>query len=101
MKQPSKNMFSIFFRNVRDIEDGQNDQVNWQYLAGTNSANGCLAEGSLLNNFTPVPTLPAPQLLYRFGVLLAVNAVAHRYWPDLPVADSYEQGIAKQLGASR
>lgn len=80
--------------------NGQNDLLSWQYLAGKNSATGCLAKGSLLNNYTPVPTLPAPQLLYRFGVLLAANPAAHRYWPDLPVANSYEQGIAKQLGAS-
>jgi len=36
-------------------------------------------------------------LLYHFGVLLAVNAAAHGYWPGLPTADAYEQGIAKQL----
>jgi len=33
-------------------------------------------------------------------VLLAANALAHRYWPDLPVADAYEQQLAQQMAAS-
>jgi len=38
--------------------------------------------------------------LYRFGVLLAANDEAHRLWPYLPVADAYEQGIARRLTAN-
>ena len=35
--------------------------------------------------------------LLRFGVLLAVNDAAHHFWPNLPVADAYEQSLAQQL----
>jgi hypothetical protein len=35
--------------------------------------------------------------LFRFGVVLAANTVAHQLWPYLPVADAYEQGIAQRL----
>jgi hypothetical protein len=33
-------------------------------------------------------------------VLLAANTLAHRYRPNLPVADMYEQQIAQQMAAS-
>jgi len=51
-------------------------------------------------NGTPTPTPTASTVAYviqRFGVLLAVNALAHRLWPFLPVADAYTQHIAQQL----
>jgi hypothetical protein len=35
--------------------------------------------------------------LHRFGVNLAANEVAQRYWPYLPVADAGEQRLAQQL----
>jgi len=73
--------------------DGQSTAVNFQYFAGTNAANGCLVKA------IPAQSSAAPvgYLLYRFGVLLAVNSAAHRYWPGLPMADAYEQGIAQPL----
>jgi len=73
--------------------NGQSTVVYRQYLAGRNAANGCLVKAlPALSSSAPVG-----YLLYRFGVLLAVNAAAHRYWPGLPLADAYEQGIASQL----
>ena len=73
---------------------------NFQYRAGANAVNGCLISVALRNlNGTPIPSAPMAYLLYRCGVLLAVNEATHRYWPNLPVADAYEQGIARQLGA--
>lgn len=29
--------------------------------------------------------------------LQAANSLAHSYWPNLPVVNSYEQGIVQQL----
>lgn len=51
---------------------------------------------------TPTPTPDAQQsqpayCLFRFGVILAVNSTAHRLWPYLPLADTYEQGLAQHL----
>lgn len=73
---------------------------NFQYRAGANAVNSCLINVALRNlNGTPIPSAPMAYLLYRCGVLLAVNEATHRYWPNLPVADAYEQSIARQLGA--
>lgn len=75
----------------------------WQYVTGKVSAQGCLAIGvphtvaSLISSSTP-PT--SALCLYRFGVYLAANAVAHHLWPSMPTADAYEQGIAQRLSAS-
>jgi hypothetical protein len=52
-------------------------------------------------NNTPIAAnAPQANILYRFGVLLAANSFAHRWWPNLPVVNSYEQAIANQLIAS-
>lgn len=63
---------------------------------------GCVVVASPAENTdtTPFPSthpLPGLYCLHRFGVLLAANALAHRYWPYLPVADSYEQNLARDL----
>ena len=68
-------------------------------------ASGCLITiplGSGLNG-TPMPTPTASTVAYviqRFGVLLAVNALAHRLWPFLPVADASTQHLVQQLIAT-
>jgi len=78
---------------------GQDASTNdYQYRASANAVNGCLINVALLNlNGTPIPSAPMAYLLYRFGILLTVNAATHRYWPNLSVADAYEQGIAQKL----
>lgn len=66
--------------------------VTWQFGAEANRANGCAAI------VTPdAGNQPPAYCLYRFGVLLAANDAAHRYFPALPVADSFEQSIAQQI----
>ena len=53
---------------------------SWQLFAGTNRAEGCLGI------VTPDDAQqPFAYCLYRFGVLLAANAAAHRYFPTLSV----------------
>jgi hypothetical protein len=73
-----------------------------QLVPGPTPASGCLINippGSGLHG-TPIPTPPASMVasvIQRFGVLLAVNAMAHRLWPFLPVADAATQHMAQQL----
>lgn len=73
-----------------------------QLVPGPTYASGCLITiplGSGLNG-TPMPTPTASTVAYviqRFGVLLAVNALAHRLWPFLPVADASTQHLVQQL----
>ncbi len=72
-----------------------------QVVPGPTSASGCLITISLGAgaNGTRMPT-PTPSavasVIQRFGVLLAVNAPAHRLWPFLPVADAATQRLAQQ-----
>lgn len=63
---------------------------------------GCLvvlasSPGVILNPSTPVSSLNTQLVAYclvRFGVVLAVNHVAHEQWPFLPVVDTYENELA-------
>ncbi len=73
-----------------------------QPMPGPTYASGCLIAILSVSglNGTPLSTPTAsttPYVIQRFGVLLAVNAVAHRQWPFLPVADVSTQHIAQQL----
>lgn len=74
----------------------------WIYIPGEPIASGCLAAAVPLD-LKGVPDTSARGLanagliLHRFGVDLAANAAAHRYWPDMPVADAYELPIAQAL----
>ncbi len=72
-----------------------NIEIQWQYYMGHDPAAGCLAVVVPSNN----PKASPAYFLYRFGVLLAANSLAHSYYPDLPVADAYEQGIAQSIAA--
>ncbi len=76
--------------------------LTWNFVSAAPQAAGCLAVASATQqtNTTPPPStypLPGAYVLQRFGVLLAANGIAHRYWPYLPLADSYEQNLAHQL----
>ncbi len=74
--------------------------INWQYISGANPAEGCLSIATPNpGSSTPSPP-PVAYCLHRFGILLAANAVAHSYWPTMPVADTHEQQLAQQLASS-
>ncbi len=72
-------------------------------IPATVPSNGCLesVQSTAANPSSSVPVSP-PQALcfYRFGILLAANALAHHYWPSLPVANPYEQSLAKHLATT-
>lgn len=72
-----------------------------QMVPGLTSASSCLIAVTLGSGAigTPIPTPTASSVAYviqRFGVLFAVNAMAHRLWPFLPVADAATQRLAQQ-----
>jgi hypothetical protein len=80
--------------------------INWNTGDGSNAAAGCLLVALAIppqnNNPTPTPIVnpkPFAHCLYRFGVLLALDSAAHTLWPNLPVADAYEQGVAQHIKA--
>ncbi len=79
--------------------------LQWNYASGLVPASGCLGVGLLrLDSGSGKSTSNTPPglayCLLRFGVLLAVNAEAHHFWPNLPLADAYEQGLAQQLATN-
>ncbi len=77
--------------------------TNWEYVSGSNLAAGCLGIATLDHGpgSTPSATEPVAYCLYRFGVFIAANDIAHKYWPDMPLADAYEQHLAQQLAATQ
>ncbi len=76
--------------------------VTWGYAVGTNEAQGCLAIVVPSPGTPATPIVfkqPAAYFLYRFGVLLAVNSLAHSEFPNFPMADANEQAIAQSIAA--
>jgi hypothetical protein len=76
--------------------------VGWLYVPGAPRALGCLTAALPVNGQGAPDTskqsiAKAGLILHRFGVPLAANMAAQRDWPELPVADGYEQAIAESL----
>jgi hypothetical protein len=75
----------------------------WNYASGASYAAGCVAIAVPNTNQinTPVLSPSSPHVaaycFQRFGVLLAANDIAHHLWPQMPVADAYEQSLALQI----
>lgn len=79
----------------------QNTVTSMNPIQGTTFASGCLIEFQLQNNEvrTTTPNVSPPLVAYvmqRFGVLLAVNDIAHHLFPFLPVASAYDRQLAQQ-----
>jgi len=79
-------------------------QIQVQYPSRTALAAGCLVtitqQPVPSSSLTPPSSSQVAYCLHRFfGVLLAVNSLAHRLWPFLPVANAYEKWLAQQLAA--
>ncbi|HEU4783602.1 MAG TPA: hypothetical protein VFS83_09705 [Ktedonobacterales bacterium] len=72
------------------------DQVS---ILGMNAQDGRTAEQGCVVEITPGdPNASGPiDLLYRFGVLLAANDIAHRTFPSLPRASPAERTAAQRL----
>jgi hypothetical protein len=70
-----------------------------RFISGPNPAAGCLIEATLANqDGTPTPTtVQVEEYLVRFGVVVAVTRQAQRRHPQWPLADAYEQQLARQL----
>jgi hypothetical protein len=81
--------------------NGMRIQAQYPLAPGANLAEGCIVEITQqpVLSITPTPSAPSQvaYFLHRFGVLLAVNELAHRLWPFLPVANAYEKQLAQQL----
>ncbi len=71
----------------------QAENVDWTFYTASNRVDGCLGvvkpDGQ--------PNAPPAYFLYRFGAVLAVNSLAHSYFPSQPVAGATAQAIAQQI----
>jgi hypothetical protein len=75
------------------IGDGQ---VQWPYEASTAEL-GCLLAGGETDLNTGKPSGSMALLLYRAGVLLAVNDQARKWYPTLPQASAHERALAQAV----
>jgi hypothetical protein len=79
---------------------GQPIDLQWRFASGVNPASGCAGVGSPTSQLSVDNTpeaIHAAYALYRFGVILAANSAAHQFWPQLPLADGYEEQLAQHL----
>ncbi len=79
---------------LAEPQHGTEPSYTQRQLPAMNAADGCLIETQVN---TPGFTGGPAYVLYRFGVLLAVNAEAHALYPSLPSAGSYERGLVRQM----
>ena len=77
---------------------GSTQNITLKFVSGTNVAEGCVMEAfASTAGETAVSAHPLARCLYRFGVPLALDSEAHRSWPFLLQASSYEQQVAQQI----
>jgi len=82
------------------IDDGR---AQWPYKASTPEL-GCLLVGSETSETDPntgKPSGPVALVLYRAGVLLAVNDLARKWYPMLPQASAHERALASAVAPTQ
>ena len=70
--------------------------MTWQPIAMPNAAS-CLNVVTIQQSLTSAEGQPYALCLYRFGIFLAANVLAHTYWPHMQVATQDEQHLAQQM----
>jgi len=74
--------------------------ITWDYIAGIQTqGSSCL--GVVTTHKATSNVTERALCLYHVGVFVAVNDLAHKLWPEMPVADTYEQTLAMQMVSSR
>ncbi len=81
------------FNSVAD----SSQSLYWKFFSGANPAAGCVAEAFAETTAGTLSSHPLASCLYRFGVPLVLDSEAHRSWPFLLQASTYEQGLAQQI----
>ena len=83
--------------NIPQPENEAQATANWSIVAVSKATAGCLGIATLYSSQVTHPPQTPALFLFRFGVLLAVNDIAHRYWPGVQLAGPYAQQLAQQL----
>ncbi len=83
--------------NIPQPENEAQATANWSIVAVSKATAGCLGIATLYSSQVTHPPQTPALFLFRFGVLLAINDIAHRYWPEVQLAGPYAQQLAQQL----
>ncbi len=70
--------------------------MGWRFIAMPDAAS-CLIIVTMQQSLASVEAQPSALCLYRFGIFLAANSLAHTYWPHMQVATENEQHTAQQV----
>jgi len=93
-----QNGFGIY--STVNLPGDPNQTIFWSANHGSNLAAGCLLTAYPPQNNLATPLTNARAIahcLYRFGVLLALDNATRSFWPNLPLADAYEQNVARHI----
>ncbi len=71
--------------------------TTWNYFTLDAFAPTCLGIVTVASGQASPEPQKSAYCLYRLGILVAVNDIAHKYWPDMPRANASEQQFARQL----
>jgi hypothetical protein len=83
--------------NIPQAENEAQVTANWSIFAASKATAECLGIATLNSSQVPHPPQTPALFLFRFGVLLAANDVAHQYWPTIQLAGPHAQQLAQQL----
>ncbi|HEV2583153.1 MAG TPA: hypothetical protein VGT44_19995, partial [Ktedonobacteraceae bacterium] len=94
------NMAAGGIYNSISVPGNPYEQIYWSSQQAANPASGCLLTAYLQSGGVANPQ-PVAHCLYRFGVLLALDSAAQKNWPQMPLANAFEQTIAQQIAAQK
>ncbi len=91
------NCYDLMSLFVTDPHYQSVPQSHWNYISGSNRAQGCVA-AMQPDEATRASSSPDEPILFeRFGILLAANDAASQQWPDIAKASAYERQLAEEI----
>lgn len=91
------NCYALMSMFVTDPRYQSVPQNHWNYISGSNRAQGCVA-AMQPDDATQESLAPEEPILFeRFGILLAANDAASQRWPDVAKASAYERQLAEEI----
>lgn len=97
--QPALNAINAYPSFFDAVGVGSHTAVAMSTAFSSEPAQGCLLLIQIVSSNPPPPSPSSSSTtaycLYRFGILLAANDLAHHYWPAMPLVDKYERGLVQ------
>jgi hypothetical protein len=87
---------NLGYLGLQTLNNGPNPGGITARVGGnSNTADGCFL--GVQQDTSATPSATAAELLYRFGLILALNRQAQQMFPGLPAANAHEQALAQQM----